>query len=215
MLIVGISPVRARQPNSVVELRPRVELHDVQLVRSSQFPEHAPVVDGHPGVSTAPISLCRSRPSEPTKTSLYQSPCTTRGTERAKKSSRYVTSPSACILARVAAVPGSEKNHPRYMPPTWLARSSRRTKSWWDSRKSTSRKHLSCPSRSERYLHRKLISLLPSCRPGEAKKVSIRVNSTQLAVWSLSNKFVVEPGQFAIKVGTSDQTFLNTTLTVR
>ncbi|KAI0773508.1 glycoside hydrolase [Fomes fomentarius] len=54
-----------------------------------------------------------------------------------------------------------------------------------------------------------------SCRPGESKKVSIRVNSTQLAVWSLNNKFVVEPGQFAIKVGTSDQTFLNTTLTVR
>ena len=52
-------------------------------------------------------------------------------------------------------------------------------------------------------------------RPGEAKKVTIGVNSTQLAVWSLRNKFVVEPGTFAIKVGTSDQTFLNTTLTVR
>ncbi|KAI0751919.1 glycoside hydrolase [Daedaleopsis nitida] len=50
---------------------------------------------------------------------------------------------------------------------------------------------------------------------GENKKVTIHINSSQLAVWSLSNKFVVEPGQFAIKVGTSDQTFLNTTLTVR
>ena len=51
--------------------------------------------------------------------------------------------------------------------------------------------------------------------PGESQKVTIPVKSTQLAVWSLSNKFVVEPGQFAVKVGTSDQTFLNTTLTVQ
>ncbi|KAI0701525.1 family 3 glycoside hydrolase [Cerioporus squamosus] len=51
--------------------------------------------------------------------------------------------------------------------------------------------------------------------PGESQKVKIRVNSTQLAVWSLSNKFVVEPGVFSVKVGTSDQTFLNTTLTVQ
>ncbi|KAI0686231.1 glycoside hydrolase [Earliella scabrosa] len=51
--------------------------------------------------------------------------------------------------------------------------------------------------------------------PGESKEVSIRVNSTQLALWSLNNKFVVEPGKFAIKIGTSDQTFLSTTLTVQ
>ncbi|TFK83331.1 glycoside hydrolase family 3 protein [Polyporus arcularius HHB13444] len=50
--------------------------------------------------------------------------------------------------------------------------------------------------------------------PGESQKVTIHVNSTQLAVWSLSSKFVVEPGKFSIKVGTSDQTFLNATLTV-
>ena len=41
------------------------------------------------------------------------------------------------------------------------------------------------------------------------------MNSTQLALWSLNNKFVVEPGKFAIKIGTSDQTFLSTTLTVQ
>ncbi len=51
-------------------------------------------------------------------------------------------------------------------------------------------------------------------RPGESQKVTIHVNSTQLAVWSLSSKFVVEPGKFSIKVGTSDQTFLNANLTV-
>ncbi|RPD54124.1 glycoside hydrolase [Lentinus tigrinus ALCF2SS1-7] len=51
--------------------------------------------------------------------------------------------------------------------------------------------------------------------PGESQKVTIPVNSTQLAVWSLSNKFLVEPGKFSVKVGTSDQTFLNTTLTVQ
>ncbi|RDX48447.1 glycoside hydrolase [Lentinus brumalis] len=50
--------------------------------------------------------------------------------------------------------------------------------------------------------------------PGESQKVTIHVNSTQLAVWSLSSKFVVEPGKFSIKVGTSDQTFLNANLTV-
>ncbi|KAL7281865.1 hypothetical protein ACG7TL_003330 [Trametes sanguinea] len=47
---------------------------------------------------------------------------------------------------------------------------------------------------------------------GTSKRVTIPVNSTQLEVWTLDNKWAVEPGQFAVKVGTSDQTFLNTTL---
>lgn len=51
-------------------------------------------------------------------------------------------------------------------------------------------------------------------RAGQSAIVSIQVNSTQLAVWSIKGSWVVEPGQFAIKVGTSDQTFLNTTLNV-
>ncbi|KAH8103067.1 glycoside hydrolase superfamily [Cristinia sonorae] len=50
---------------------------------------------------------------------------------------------------------------------------------------------------------------------GSSKSVSIKINNSQLAVWSLKGSWVVEPGQFAIKVGTSDQTFLSTTLTVR
>ncbi|KAI0333361.1 glycoside hydrolase [Cubamyces sp. BRFM 1775] len=50
---------------------------------------------------------------------------------------------------------------------------------------------------------------------GSSKRVTIPVNITELAVWTLDNKWVVEPGQFAIKVGTSDQTFLNTTLVVQ
>ncbi|KAI0655354.1 glycoside hydrolase superfamily [Cubamyces menziesii] len=50
---------------------------------------------------------------------------------------------------------------------------------------------------------------------GSSKRVTIPVNITELAVWTLDNKWVVEPGQFAIRVGTSDQTFLNTTLVVQ
>lgn len=50
--------------------------------------------------------------------------------------------------------------------------------------------------------------------PGKSTTVSIKVLSSQLAVWSLKNSWVVEPGVFNIKVGTSDQTFAATTLTV-
>ena len=52
-------------------------------------------------------------------------------------------------------------------------------------------------------------------RAGTSKTVSILVQSSQLAVWTLQNGWVVEPGAFAIKVGTSDQTFLSVTLTVQ
>ncbi|TCD71921.1 hypothetical protein EIP91_000053 [Steccherinum ochraceum] len=49
---------------------------------------------------------------------------------------------------------------------------------------------------------------------GASQKVTIAVNNSQLAVWSLKNSWVVEPGQFVIKVGTSDQTFASTNLTI-
>ncbi|TFK34360.1 glycoside hydrolase superfamily [Crucibulum laeve] len=45
--------------------------------------------------------------------------------------------------------------------------------------------------------------------------VTIPVISSQLAVWSLSNSWVVESGNFIVKVGTSDQVFAQTTLTVQ
>ncbi|KAI0352431.1 glycoside hydrolase [Trametes cingulata] len=50
---------------------------------------------------------------------------------------------------------------------------------------------------------------------GSSKRVAIPVKSSELAVWTLDNRWVVEPGQFAVKIGTSDQTFLNTTLVVQ
>ncbi|KAF8075743.1 glycosyl hydrolase family 3 C-terminal domain-containing protein [Lyophyllum atratum] len=49
---------------------------------------------------------------------------------------------------------------------------------------------------------------------GGSTTVTIPVLSSQLAVWSIQNKWVVEPGKFTIKVGTSDQAFAQTTLTV-
>jgi beta-glucosidase len=49
---------------------------------------------------------------------------------------------------------------------------------------------------------------------GQTKQVSINIGSNELALWSLKNNFVVEPGTFIIKVGTSDETFLHGNLTV-
>ncbi|KAI0337167.1 glycoside hydrolase, partial [Trametopsis cervina] len=54
-----------------------------------------------------------------------------------------------------------------------------------------------------------------SLAAGESQTVNIPVLSNQLAVWSVKQAWVVEPGQFTIKIGTSDQTFLTTVLTVR
>lgn len=51
-------------------------------------------------------------------------------------------------------------------------------------------------------------------RPFSSTRVSIKVQSEQLAVWTLNNEFVVEPGQFGVKVGTSNTTFLSAVLTV-
>jgi len=49
---------------------------------------------------------------------------------------------------------------------------------------------------------------------GSSQTVSIEVQSAQLAVWSLNNEFVVEPGQFTLQVGTSDEVFATANLTV-
>ena len=53
-----------------------------------------------------------------------------------------------------------------------------------------------------------------ACRAGGTETVTMQVNSTQLALWSLNGRYVVEPGNFTVKVGTSDTTYLNTTLVV-
>ncbi|KAF9461447.1 glycoside hydrolase superfamily [Collybia nuda] len=50
---------------------------------------------------------------------------------------------------------------------------------------------------------------------GGSVTVKIPILSSSLALWSLRNTWVVEPGNFNIKVGTSDQAFAQTTLTVR
>ncbi|KIY48058.1 family 3 glycoside hydrolase [Fistulina hepatica ATCC 64428] len=44
--------------------------------------------------------------------------------------------------------------------------------------------------------------------------VTIPVNSSQLAVWTVKNQWVVEPGRFMIMVGTSEETYLTTNLTI-
>ncbi|KAI0051485.1 glycoside hydrolase family 3 protein [Auriscalpium vulgare] len=49
---------------------------------------------------------------------------------------------------------------------------------------------------------------------GTSVTVSIGVQAGQLAVWTLQNSWTVEPGTFTVKVGTSDQRFLSTNLTV-
>lgn len=49
---------------------------------------------------------------------------------------------------------------------------------------------------------------------GGSKTVTIPVESSQLAVWTLSSGWVVEPGTFVLNVGTSDQVFLTRNLTV-
>lgn len=52
-------------------------------------------------------------------------------------------------------------------------------------------------------------------RAGAAETVTVPVKSEQLAVWTVKQTWTVEPGQFLVKIGTSDQTFISTTLTVR
>ncbi|KAJ3778547.1 glycoside hydrolase superfamily [Lentinula raphanica] len=49
---------------------------------------------------------------------------------------------------------------------------------------------------------------------GSSQTVSIEIDSSQLALWNLDNQWAVEPGAFTVKVGTSDEVFAQTTLTV-
>ncbi|KAI0686420.1 glycoside hydrolase superfamily [Cytidiella melzeri] len=53
-----------------------------------------------------------------------------------------------------------------------------------------------------------------SLKAGQSQTVNIPVTSSQLAVWTVKQAWTVEPGQFLIKVGTSDQSFASAVLTV-
>lgn len=53
-----------------------------------------------------------------------------------------------------------------------------------------------------------------SSSAGQSSTVSITIDTANLAVWTLDNKFVVEPGAFKVKVGTSAVAYLETSLTV-
>ncbi|KIJ13936.1 glycoside hydrolase family 3 protein [Paxillus involutus ATCC 200175] len=50
---------------------------------------------------------------------------------------------------------------------------------------------------------------------GQSSTVTIPIMSSQLAVWTVTNQWVVEPGEFNIFVGTSEEVYLDTILTVR
>ncbi|KAL1683306.1 glycoside hydrolase family 3 protein [Schizophyllum commune] len=49
---------------------------------------------------------------------------------------------------------------------------------------------------------------------GSSQTVTIPVHNEQLAVWSARGSWVVEPGAFTIKVGTSEDAYLTSTLTI-
>ncbi|KAI5892796.1 glycoside hydrolase family 3 protein [Schizophyllum commune H4-8] len=49
---------------------------------------------------------------------------------------------------------------------------------------------------------------------GSSRTITIPVHNDQLAVWSARGTWVVEPGAFTIKIGTSEEAYLSTTLTV-
>ncbi|KAF9447325.1 glycoside hydrolase family 3 protein [Macrolepiota fuliginosa MF-IS2] len=50
--------------------------------------------------------------------------------------------------------------------------------------------------------------------PGKSTTVTMDIDVKDLSLWTKDNKWIVEPGTFTIKVGTSDQVFQNATLTV-
>ncbi|CAE6423351.1 unnamed protein product [Rhizoctonia solani] len=52
-------------------------------------------------------------------------------------------------------------------------------------------------------------------QPGQSKSVSISIPVQNLAVWTLDNKFVVEPGKFTVQIGTSQTVHINGTVTVQ
>ncbi|KAG8715834.1 hypothetical protein FRC09_016268 [Ceratobasidium sp. 395] len=51
--------------------------------------------------------------------------------------------------------------------------------------------------------------------PGQSKAVSVSIPIQNLAVWTLQNKFVVEPGKFTVQVGSSQNVYQNGTITVQ
>ncbi|THU91701.1 glycoside hydrolase [Dendrothele bispora CBS 962.96] len=48
---------------------------------------------------------------------------------------------------------------------------------------------------------------------GGSQTVTIEIPNRELAVWTIDNKWVVEPGQFTVKIGTSDTSFAQTNIT--
>ncbi|QRW14954.1 glycoside hydrolase family 3 protein [Ceratobasidium sp. AG-Ba] len=51
--------------------------------------------------------------------------------------------------------------------------------------------------------------------PGQSKTASVSIPIQNLAVWTLQNKFTVEPGKFTVQVGTSQAVYVNGTITVQ
>jgi beta-glucosidase len=51
--------------------------------------------------------------------------------------------------------------------------------------------------------------------PGQSKSVSVSIPVQNLALWTLGNKFVVEPGKFTVQVGSSQTVYVNGTVTVQ
>lgn len=52
-------------------------------------------------------------------------------------------------------------------------------------------------------------------QPGQSKSVSVSIPVQNLAVWTLNNKFVVEPGKFTVQLGSSQTVYINGTVTVQ
>ena len=63
------------------------------------------------------------------------------------------------------------------------------------------------------YLSRVLIYVTLSV--GTDKDVTISISNDQLKLWTLDSSFAVEPGQFNVRIGTSDSTYINATLNVQ
>jgi beta-glucosidase len=53
-----------------------------------------------------------------------------------------------------------------------------------------------------------------SLQPGETKRVEFTLDPERLSIWNSEMKFVVEPGEFKVMVGTSSEQLIEKTLTV-
>jgi beta-glucosidase len=56
--------------------------------------------------------------------------------------------------------------------------------------------------------------IYPIVSPGESKKVNIGIENEQMAVWTVGNKWVVEPGAFTVHVGSGSNAILRQNFTV-